>query len=103
MDKEKLEETVMTLIMQAGQTRSLLMQAISMAKEKRFQESEQLVHQAEKCLQKAHDIQTSLISFDEGEGKLPMNIILVHAQDHIMNAVLLTDIAKELIVLHKAQ
>lgn len=39
------------------------------------------------CLQ-AHKIQTALISQDEGCGKIKVNLILVHAQDHLMNAIL---------------
>ncbi len=39
------------------------------------------------CLQ-AHKIQTALISQDEGCGKIEVNLILVHAQDHLMNAIL---------------
>lgn len=103
MDKDNLEEIIMQLIMQSGQARSCLMQAVGMARNKQFDEADQLVKQAETFLQEAHNIQTSLIGMDEGEGKLPVSIILVHAQDHIMNAVLLMDVAKELILIHKAR
>lgn len=44
------------------------------------------------CLQ-AHKIQTALISQDEGCGKIKVNLILVHAQDHLMNAMLCRDLA----------
>lgn len=45
------------------------------------------------CLQ-AHKIQTALISQDEGCGKIKVNLILIHAQDHLMNAILCRDLAR---------
>ncbi len=47
------------------------------------------------CLQ-AHKIQTALISQDEGCGKIKVNLILIHAQDHLMNAILCQDLARKL-------
>lgn len=96
-----LENQLMELIVYAGQCRSLLMQSLAMAREKKFSQAEDYLMQADNSLKRAHTIQTSLISLDEGEGKLPVSIIMVHAQDHLMNAVLLMDITKELIELHR--
>lgn len=53
------------------------------------------------CLQ-AHKIQTALISQDEGCGKIEVNLILIHAQDHLMNAILCQDLAREIISLRKS-
>ncbi|HIF9175979.1 TPA: PTS lactose/cellobiose transporter subunit IIA [Photobacterium damselae] len=101
MNKEQYEEYVMTLIVQAGQCRSLLMSAIREAKNSRFELADKLVSQAKTSLCEAHHIQTKLIEYDEGEGKLPVHIVMVHAQDHLMNAVLLMDLATEIIDLRK--
>ncbi|EEV0739319.1 PTS lactose/cellobiose transporter subunit IIA [Escherichia coli] len=71
------EELVMELLVNAGQARS-----------------------ESACLQ-AHKIQTALISQDEGCGKIKVNLILIHAQDHLMNAILCQDLAREIISLRK--
>ncbi|WP_434355616.1 PTS lactose/cellobiose transporter subunit IIA [Parasalinivibrio latis] len=102
MDKEKYEEYVMTLIVQAGQCRSMLMNAMREAKQGNFESADALMGQAKEALKEAHHIQTQLIEFDEGEGKLPVHIVMVHAQDHLMNAVLLMDLAGEIIDLRRA-
>jgi hypothetical protein len=34
-----------------------------------------------------------LIGLDEGSGKLPVNLITVHSQDHLMNAMVIQDLA----------
>lgn len=101
MNNQKFEQQIMELIVNAGQCRSLLMQAIQKAKLSFFEEAEALIQQAERSLQQAHKQQTGFIAMDEGEGKLPITIILVHAQDHIMNAVLLLDLAKEIIAIYQ--
>ncbi|AZI14841.1 PTS lactose/cellobiose transporter subunit IIA [Avibacterium paragallinarum] len=101
MNKKISETQIMELICYAGECRSLLMQAIKKAKSFTFDEAEALIAQAEKSLLQAHSQQMALIAADEGEGELPTTIILVHAQDHIMNAVLLFDLAKELIDVYR--
>ena len=37
----------------------------------------------------------------EGCGKIKVNLILIHAQDHLMNAILCQDLAREIISLRK--
>ena len=49
----------------------------------------------------AHDVQTMLIGLDEGCGKIPVNLIMVHAQDHIMTSMLAREMIEELIEMHK--
>ena len=46
-------------------------------------------------------MQTRLIEADEGEGKIPVTLILVHAQDHLMTAMLARELVTELIELHR--
>ncbi|MEJ6078412.1 PTS lactose/cellobiose transporter subunit IIA [Vibrio sp. 1-Bac 57] len=101
MNNEDYEMNVMTLIVSAGNCRSLLMQAMSQSRLENFDAAEASIEEAESALKDAHLIQTKLIEFDEGEGKLPIHIVMVHAQDHLMNAVLLMDLTKEIIYLHK--
>ncbi|EGU37303.1 PTS system, lactose/cellobiose specific IIA subunit [Vibrio ichthyoenteri ATCC 700023] len=101
MDKEQYEEWVMSLIVQAGQCRSMLMNAMREARQGNFASADELISSAKQALKEAHHIQTQLIEYDEGEGKLPVHIVMVHAQDHLMNAVLLMDMAEEIIDLRK--
>ncbi|EGU34074.1 PTS lactose/cellobiose transporter subunit IIA [Vibrio scophthalmi] len=101
MNKDQYEEWVMSLIVQAGQCRSMLMNAMREARAGHFSSAEELITGAKQALKEAHHIQTQLIEFDEGEGKLPVHIVMVHAQDHLMNAVLLMDMAEEIIDLRK--
>lgn len=97
-----LENEVMELITNAGYARSLVFQAIAVARENNdFAEAESLMQQAQDALSTAHHTQTRLIEMDEGSGKVPVHIIMVHAQDHLMNAIMLTELGREIIMLHK--
>lgn len=103
MDNEEYEEKVMMLLVNAGSARSQLMEAMKAARQQDFELSDVHIDGAQQALKAAHLIQTQLIEFDQGEGKLPVRIVMVHAQDHLMNAVLLMDMATEIIYLHKTQ
>lgn len=95
------ESTVMELLIYAGQARSDAMEAISASRNKQWDEAEQLMASSEQACREAHKIQTALIGLDEGSGKVTVNLILVHAQDHLMTAMLCQDLAKEIIALRK--
>lgn len=60
-----------------------------------------LMASSEAACRAAHQIQTALIGEDEGCGKITVNLILVHAQDHLMTAMLCQDLAKEIIALRQ--
>ncbi|PWC19969.1 PTS lactose/cellobiose transporter subunit IIA [Brenneria roseae subsp. roseae] len=95
------ENTVMELIIYAGEARSGAMEALRAAREHDWEKTEQMLSAASVAARKAHHIQTALIGADEGRGKIPVNLILVHAQDHLMSAMLCRDLVEELVYLHR--
>jgi cellobiose-specific phosphotransferase system component IIA len=44
---------------------------------------------------------TKLIEQDAGEGRQPMTLIMVHAQDHLMNSLLARELSEEIIHLYQ--
>ncbi|MNR43687.1 N,N'-diacetylchitobiose-specific phosphotransferase enzyme IIA component [compost metagenome] len=46
-------------------------------------------------------MQTQLIESDQGEGKVPVTLVLVHAQDHLMTSMLARELINELIDVHE--
>ncbi|MBF0442789.1 MAG: PTS lactose/cellobiose transporter subunit IIA, partial [Oligoflexales bacterium] len=59
--------------------------------------------EVKKELAEAHKIQTYLIQREAKGEKHEINILLVHAQDHLMSAILSRDLAEEMIALYKSQ
>lgn len=100
-DMQDMESIVMALIIHAGEARSAAMQALQAARKHDWNEADALLEQAKIAAREAHHIQTSLIGADEGCGKIPVNLIMVHAQDHLMNAMLCRDLVEELVYLHR--
>ncbi|TKI06003.1 PTS lactose/cellobiose transporter subunit IIA [Martelella alba] len=95
------EQTVMELLIHAGDARSGAMGAIASARNRRWREAETQMEESRQAARRAHAIQTRLIGLDEGSGKIPVNLILAHAQDHLMTTMLCQDMAQEFIWLHR--
>ena len=98
---DELEATIMELIINAGESKSCAMEALNAAKAGKWDEVDSLLAQSLTASKKAHKVQTALIGMDEGEGKVPVNLIMVHAQDHIMTAMLAKEMIEELIDIHR--
>lgn len=84
-----LETSVMELLVHAGSARSSLLSALQLARRGQFAAAEVKLEEAKAGIGRAHGMQTELIGMDEGVGKIPVSLILVHAQDHLMNAMLI--------------
>lgn len=100
-EAEELEEVVMGLIINSGQARSLAYGALKMAKQGDFESAKAMMDQSRLALNEAHLVQTKLIEGDQGEGKMKVILVLVHAQDHLMTSMLARELVTELIELHE--
>lgn len=95
-----LEMTIFQLITHSGDAKSSLFEAIHFAKEGNFKEAEAKIEAAESQLAMAHKIQTGLIQTEAQGEKTEVSLLLIHAQDHLMNAIMFKDLTKELIELY---
>ncbi len=101
MVKEELQQLSFSIILHAGNARSLSMEAISKAKAYQFEQAGTMIEEAEEAFTEAHHIQTKLLQ-QEAEGKhTDVSVILIHAQDHLMTALTVKDLAVEIIELYK--
>ncbi|QXB79689.1 PTS lactose/cellobiose transporter subunit IIA [Enterobacter asburiae] len=96
-----LEEAVMEIIVNAGQSRSLCFEALHAARQGNIDEAKSLLREADGYARQAHKMQTKLIEQDAGEGLQPMTLIMVHAQDHLMNSLLARELSEEIIHLYQ--
>ncbi|WP_420797670.1 PTS lactose/cellobiose transporter subunit IIA [Candidatus Sororendozoicomonas aggregata] len=91
----------MNLIVHSGQARSLAFEALSCARNGDFTLSKKRLAESKEASKAAHQVQTALIGADEGQGKISMTLVMVHAQDHLMNAMLAQDLIEEMIHLYQ--
>ena len=96
-----LEEAVMEIIVNAGQSRSLCFEALHAARQGNIDEAKSLLREADGYARQAHKMQTKLIEQDAGEGRQPMTLIMVYAQDHLMNSLLARELSEEIIHLYQ--
>ncbi|MGZ0042707.1 MULTISPECIES: PTS lactose/cellobiose transporter subunit IIA [Paenibacillus] len=94
-------EIVFQIILYAGNARSSAMEAIELAKAGKFQESREELASAKKELVSSHKIQTRIIRKEAAGEKTEMSVMMVHAQDHLMNAITIHDMASEFINLYE--
>ena len=96
-----LEMIAMTIVGNAGESKSLILEALKAAKKGQYLAAENFLEEANEKISKAHNIQTELIC-NEAEGKgIPVNLLIVHAQDHLMNTILAKELIEEMVELYK--
>ena len=103
---EDMKVIPFTLILHAGNSRSLSMEALDFAKQKQFEQAKQRFSEAEVELTLAHKIQTELLFKEQGEEGLQdydVGILMVHAQDHMTMATICLDMCRELSLLYESR
>lgn len=95
------EQTIMELLVHSGSARSSALMALQRARAGDFVSAQEMMDESRAATREAHGIQTTLIGMDEGCGKLQINLITVHAQDHLMNAMVIQDLAGDMIELYR--
>ena len=95
------EMIVMDIIMGAGEAKGYAYQALSKAKEAKFDEVDDLMEKAEEALGRAHDIQTSLLAKEADGENIKVSILFVHSQDHLMTCMSEKNLITEMIEMRK--
>jgi cellobiose-specific phosphotransferase system component IIA len=96
------EEDVQMIIWHCGvRCQIQLYQAISLVRDHKYEEAEELIHQGEAALIEAHKAQTRLITNEANGNKTDIGILMIHAQDHLMNAILVKELLNNLISMQK--
>jgi PTS system cellobiose-specific IIA component len=95
------EEKIMQLIVNGGNAKSKSIEAIHIAREGKNDEARALLEMASVDLAKAHEIQMEFIEEEANGHAQEVTILMVHAQDHLMNAITVKDLAAEFIDLYE--
>lgn len=102
MDDENGSEMIsFGIIANAGDARSYAFGALEAAKKGNFEEAEELLKKSDEAAIKAHHAQTELLVKEANGDKTPVDVLLVHAQDHLMTSMLAVELIKELITLYR--
>lgn len=100
MDDEKYLPAF-ELIAHAGDAKAQALMAIEAAREFDFEEAQKCLKACEEEMHKAHDSQCDMIQQESTGHPVDVNIVLVHAQDHLTMAMMAHDNAEQFIELYK--
>ena len=86
MNQETALEKAFAIVAIGGNAKGEAYEALAAAEEGRFDEADKALAQAEQDLVDAHNIQTEFIQRSAAGEDMPLSMIFVHAQDHLMCA-----------------
>lgn len=98
---EENESISFGIIASSGTARSLAFEALEKAKEGNFEDAQDLISQSEQASLEAHNIQTELLCNAAQGNPCNLDILLVHAQDHLMTSILAKELIEQMILLYK--
>ncbi|PEA52745.1 PTS lactose/cellobiose transporter subunit IIA [Bacillus pseudomycoides] len=98
---DTIETTAFHLILHGGNARSSAMEAIQFAKQGKLSEADGKLQEADSELKEAHHLQTALIQQEAGGERVELTLLFVHAQDHLMNAITMKELASEFVDLYR--
>lgn len=101
MEEPILMESIMGLILHSGNTKSDCMEAIQLAKKGEIRAAKEKIEIANQSLVEAHHSQTALLTQEARGEKVEVTMMLIHAQDHLMNSITFRDLAVEVIELYE--
>lgn len=101
MEDHVMMNSIMGLIVHSGNTKSECMEAIQLAKRGNIEQAKEKISLANEALTEAHHAQTALLTEEAKGGEVEVTMLLIHAQDHLMNAITFRDLAQEMIELYE--
>ena len=91
------DQIIMGLILNAGDAKQHIYQALSYAKEGDFTSSEDEIAKADAALLEAHNLQTQFLAQEAGGTKTDITALFVHSQDHLMTSIEVRTLAENVI------
>lgn len=95
------EQIILQIIVSGGNARSHAMEAIQLAKEGKIEKAREAITKANEELGEAHLVQTQLIQDEARGNSKEVTLLMVHAQDHLMNAITVKDLAQEFVDMYE--
>ena len=95
------DQIIMGLILNAGDAKQHIYQALSFSKEGNFDSADNEIEKANAALLEAHNLQTQFLAQEAGGTKTEITALFVHSQDHLMTSITEINLIKEMIDLRK--
>ncbi|MDY3024938.1 PTS cellobiose transporter subunit IIA [Streptococcus pluranimalium] len=101
MNTEELQMAAFGIILNSGNARTTVHEAFAAMREGDYAKAEELIEAANADMLEAHHAQTELLQEYAGGTEIKIEIIMVHAQDHLMTTMTLREVAIEMLALYR--
>lgn len=101
MAEEASQLVAFNIILHSGNARSCIHEAMQYMRDADFDQANKKLEEADEALVQAHQAQTELLQEFSRGTVIEIQIIMVHAQDHLMTTMTLLEVAKEMEYLYK--
>lgn len=101
-DGKDINSIAMSVILNAGDGREKIDQALEKMAAFKFDEAEALLDEAEKDVVKAHNAQTMIIQSQVSGENMEYSLLFIHAQDTVMTITTELRMAKKMLPIFKA-
>lgn len=95
------EEQAMRLIVSAGNAKSAAMNAIAQAKQGNWDGMRAALAESDAAMTSAHEEQTGILQQSLDGSDKGIGMLMAHAQDHLMTAITVIDLAREFCALYE--
>ncbi len=97
------EKKILQLVIQGGDARCAAMEAIEAARAGKFAQAAGFLEQSSRTLALAHSAQTDMLQEELNREQGGVTLLMVHAQDHLMSAITVRDLAREIVELYRRE
>ena len=101
MTKDDMAMIAMEIVAYSGDARTKYLDALEAMGNDEFDKAEALIKEGDDLILDAHNQQTDLITKEASGEELDIGFLTVHAQDHLMTAMLLSDMDKRFLKILK--
>ncbi len=101
MDKQELVEVSFNIIVNAGEARTKVYNSFKKMNDGEYDEAAKILEESNQDLLKAHNSQTDLLTRYANDEEIVMDVMLVHAQDHLMTTMTLRETALQMLEMYK--
>lgn len=101
MEQEDIQVVAFEIILHSGTARTTIHDAFKNMREEKYEIAFEQLEDANEEITLAHQSQTELLQKYASGESINMEIIMVHAQDHLMTTMTLKEVASEMLHLYK--
>lgn len=98
---EELQLAAFQIISEVGTARSYIMEALSLARERKLEVAKEKLKEAEEHLKEGHKGHFDLVQKEARGEKLDFSILFMHAEDQLLTTASLKDVVNEMIHMYE--